>query len=55
MSACIPLDQLSRIERCSEWDEMDESWRISRLQYSGNRCKKKESDDTGALPPPTGA
>jgi len=32
MSACIPLDQLSKIERCSEWDENNEQWRISRWE-----------------------
>lgn len=42
MSSFIPLDQLSKIERCSEWDEQNEQWRISRLQYAGNKAKKRE-------------
>jgi kinesin family protein 3/17 len=36
MGAFIPLDELSKIERCSEWDDATEQWRISRLQYAGN-------------------
>jgi len=61
MSACIPLDQLSRIERCSEWDEANEQWRISRLHHAGNnqnkkaakegsRLRRKGVDDGGPLP-----
>lgn len=41
MSACIPLEQLSKIERCSEWDETNETWRISRIQYAGNARASK--------------
>mmetsp|Transcript_2008 Transcript_2008/g.5507 ORF Transcript_2008/g.5507 Transcript_2008/m.5507 type:complete len:98 (+) Transcript_2008:2007-2300(+) len=45
MSSCIPLEQLSKIERCSEWDEANESWRISRIQYAGNmRAQGGRSD-----------
>ena len=48
MTSYIPLDQLSKIERCSEWDEASEGWRISRLQYAGNkmRAKQRENKDT---------
>jgi len=50
MTSYIPLDQLSKIERCSEWDEASEGWRISRLQYSGNkmRAKRDAKGATGA-------
>merc|ERR1711988_805170 len=41
MTSYIPLDQLSKIERCSEWDEASEGWRISRLQYAGNKMRAK--------------
>jgi len=41
MTSYIPLDQLSKIERCSEWDEANEGWRISRLQYAGNKMRAK--------------
>ena len=41
MTSYIPLDQLSKIERCSEWDEASEGWRISRLQYAGNKMRSK--------------
>ena len=41
MTSYIPLDQLSKIERCSEWDEANEGWRISRLQYAGNKMRSK--------------
>ena len=34
MTSYIPLEQLSKIERCSEWDEATEQWRINRLQYA---------------------
>ena len=50
MSASIPLDQLSRIERCSEWDDTNETWRISRLQYAGNNAKPSRAGDPGASP-----
>ena len=44
MSTYIPLEQLSKIERRSEWDEATETWRIARLQYAGNsmRAKRRE-------------
>lgn len=47
MSACIPLEQLSKIERCSEWDEANESWRISRIQYAGNARAKNRGGRAG--------
>jgi len=52
MTSYIPLDQLSKIERCSEWDEASEGWRISRLQYAGNKMRSKRETkgaDTGGL------
>ena len=44
MSTYIPLEQLSKIERRSEWDEATETWRIASLQYAGNsmRAKRRE-------------
>ena len=47
MTSYIPLDQLSKIERCSEWDEASEGWRISRLQYAGNKMRAKRKDENG--------
>ena len=44
MTSYIPLDQLSKIERCSEWDDANEGWRISRLQYAGNKMRAKRED-----------
>lgn len=44
MTSYIPLEQLSKIERCSEWDEATEQWRINRLQYAGNKVKKRGGD-----------
>ena len=48
MTSYIPLDQLSKIERCSEWDEAHECWRISRLQYAGNKMRAKREAMGGA-------
>lgn len=48
MTSYIPLDQLSKIERCSEWDEANEGWRISRLQYAGNKMRAKRDAKGGA-------
>jgi len=47
MTSYIPLDQLSKIERCSEWDEASEGWRISRLQYAGNKMRAKREAKGG--------
>ena len=47
MTSYIPLDQLSKIERCSEWDEASEGWRISRLQYAGNQMRAKREAKGG--------
>ncbi|EOD32389.1 hypothetical protein EMIHUDRAFT_230328 [Emiliania huxleyi CCMP1516] len=43
MSASIPIEQLSKIERCSEWDDANEQWRISRLHFAGNPAVKAMS------------
>ena len=52
MTSYIPLDQLSKIERCSEWDEAQEGWRISRLQYGGNKMRaKREGKEADATAP----
>ena len=53
MTSYIPLDQLSKIERCSEWDEAQDGWRISRLQYGGNkmRAKREGKESADALAP----
>ena len=48
MTSYIPLDQLSKIERCSEWDEAQDGWRISRLQYAGNRMRAKREGKQGS-------
>jgi len=48
MTSYIPLDQLSKIERCSEWDEATEGWRISRLQYAGNKMRSKREGKGGS-------
>ena len=45
MTSYIPLEQLSKIERCSEWDEATEGWRISRLQFAGNRMRAKREKE----------
>eukprot|EP00964_Phaeocystis_antarctica_P050881 scaffold29632_cov50-Phaeocystis_antarctica.AAC.1 len=44
MSSFIPLEQLSKIERRSEWDEATETWRIARIQYAGNAMRHKRRD-----------
>jgi len=49
MTSYIPLNELSKIERCSEWDEANEGWRISRLQYAGNKMRsKRDAKGSGA-------
>jgi|UniRef100_A0A7S3STU7 hypothetical protein len=50
MSASIPIEQLSKIERCSEWDDANEQWRISRLHFAGNPCAQRGD----RRPPPAG-
>lgn len=47
MTSYIPLNELSKIERCSEWDEASEGWRISRLQYAGNKMRSKRDAKGG--------
>jgi len=54
MTSYIPLEQLSKIERCSEWDEGSEQWRINRLQYAGNKVRSKRKGDAGAGSPMRG-
>jgi len=50
MTSYIPLEQLSKIERCSEWDEATEQWRINRLQYAGNKVKRRAEGGADASP-----
>jgi len=46
-----PRRRRPRGRRCSEWDDANETWRISRIQYAGNSKKAREKKEKANAAP----